>query len=299
MKHLLAAVIFMALGISLNAWAVATPGTQPVQLLAIPCGVLSGYHAGKFLITRWEKRHGRDRQTAEDHPDPQAIGTALSNGGTFNITFDPSTNTFASVNSPIGLEAARLASELDVVHEEMPILAHRAARLSHARGGMTFAALNRKAGDKPVTFTADEDATCRCGFDDPVGLSYLSLSTTVANLMAGGSRHSVVPAVNGRCGWYAVPSDVDAWHEPNTIDLLVELSGRVIEHEKGYRAEHQRVVEIRLPGCWLCGQPSTHALFDTDECRRFACEYHLAPGLVAVCAGDIQRVLNVPVVAQP
>jgi len=299
MKHLLAAVTFAGLYIGLTIWAFATPGVQWLQLLSIPCCVIVGRHLAKYFNKRTEKRNGRNRQAPEDHPDPQAIGTALASGGTFNITFDPSTNTFAGVNSPIGLEAARLASELDVVHEEMPILAHRAARLSHARGGMTFAALNRKAGDKPVTFTADEDATCRCGFDDPVGLSYLSLSTTVANLMAGGSRHSVVPAVNGRCGWYAVPSDVDAWHEPNTVDLLVELSGRVIEHEKGYRAEHQRVVEIRLPGCWLCGQPSTHALFDTDECQRFACEYHLAPGLVAVCAGDIQRVLNVPVVAQP
>jgi hypothetical protein len=247
-----------------------------------------------LIAHRREANHGRNRRTQEDHPDPQASGTTLANGGTIALSADLS-SFFPGQLLPVAVERPAL----DTVHDDVPILAHRAARLRTARGGLTLATLNRKTGDKPVTFGIDEDAKCYCGMDQ-LSTWVASYTTTTSNLNFGriGSKHSVVPAVDGHCGWYAVPSDVDAWHEPNTVDLLVELSGRVIEHEKGYRAEHQRVIEIGLPGCWLCGQPSTHALFDTDECQRFACGNHLAPGLTAICADDIQLVLGVPVVEQ-
>jgi hypothetical protein len=273
--------------------SVAIPGNQwwLLALQAIPA-FLTGHYLYCYAK---ETRHGSNRRTQADHPDPQALGEA-------DITLGPvlAGGTFASyrTGTSTGITTAELnaapTSAIDTVQEDMPILAHRAARLQPGRGGMTFASINKSQFHGYITFGVDADATCHCRAEYPSSMSGWMLSGHPYP-----ANHKIVPDLHGDCGWYAVPSDMDAWHAPNTVDLLVELSGRVIEHEQGYRAEHQRVIEIRLPGCWLCGQPTTHALFDQDECKRFACEYHLAPDLIPVCAGDIQRLFGIPVVAEP
>jgi hypothetical protein len=61
------------------------------------------------------------------------------------------------------------------------------------------------------------------------------------------------------CGFYAVETDDELWRlgcdEPDLAVLEVELSGRVIEHEHGYRASHQRVRAIRMHRrCSRCGR---------------------------------------------
>lgn len=60
------------------------------------------------------------------------------------------------------------------------------------------------------------------------------------------------PSANCTCGFYATRSDEGAY---GVVAVEVELSGRVIVHEHGYRAEHQRIVKARF-GCWYCGEPA-------------------------------------------
>ena len=53
------------------------------------------------------------------------------------------------------------------------------------------------------------------------------------------------PAADCSCGFYAVADDTQLWRlgadEPELAVLDVELAGRVIEHDHGYRASDQRV----------------------------------------------------------
>ena len=59
------------------------------------------------------------------------------------------------------------------------------------------------------------------------------------------------PAADCSCGFYAVADDTQLWRlgadEPELAVLDVELAGRVIEHDHGYRASDQRVTSRALP----------------------------------------------------
>jgi hypothetical protein len=61
------------------------------------------------------------------------------------------------------------------------------------------------------------------------------------------------------CGFYAVADEGSLWRlgadEPELAVLDVELAGRVIEHDHGFRASHQRVRAVRFHGvCVRCGR---------------------------------------------
>jgi hypothetical protein len=78
------------------------------------------------------------------------------------------------------------------------------------------------------------------------------------------------------------------------VDLLVELSGRVIEHETGYRAQHQRVIECRVPPCELCAG-ETHAVRFVGEWST-RCSLHLpSTPTDYVNLPDLAKGLGVPV----
>jgi hypothetical protein len=67
------------------------------------------------------------------------------------------------------------------------------------------------------------------------------------------------PAAECSCGFYAVADDTQLWRlgadEPELAVLDVELAGRVIEHDHGYRASDQRVTSVQFHGaCVRCGQ---------------------------------------------
>ena len=66
------------------------------------------------------------------------------------------------------------------------------------------------------------------------------------------------PQADCSCGFYAVADESQLWRlgadEPELAVAEVELAGRVIEHDHGYRASDQRVTEVRLHGaCVRCG----------------------------------------------
>ena len=82
------------------------------------------------------------------------------------------------------------------------------------------------------------------------------------------------------CGFYAVADESQLWRlgadEPELAVLDVELAGRVIEHDHGYRASHQRVTHVRFHGvCVRCGKQAVtfaHRRFGglVPSCRRCA-----------------------------
>lgn len=67
------------------------------------------------------------------------------------------------------------------------------------------------------------------------------------------------PAVDCKCGFYGLALDDERQptrpHEPAQPYLLdVELFGRVIRHERGYRAARQKVLRVHVPTlCYRCG----------------------------------------------
>ena len=88
------------------------------------------------------------------------------------------------------------------------------------------------------------------------------------------------PDADCSCGFYAVADDTHLWRlgadEPELAVLDVELAGRVIEHDHGYRASDQRVVNVRFHGvCVRCGKQAetfSHRRFGSlvPSCRRCA-----------------------------
>lgn len=191
-------------------------------------------------------------------PTGTTTATPMSTGSTVMSWMSPSswvwptTPTFPTEAPPDE------APPLEEVEGDMPILAHRAAALSFNHTGIYV---------RPLHFherlELDADAVCkaevRWGYDVV-------------------PKHQA-PDENCQCGFYAVPPDVDSWHSDGTVDLLVELSGTVIEHDLGYRAEHQRVIQMTLPRCPLCLEPSEIVIFRGGQSTRIGCRG---------CFGDVK-----------
>jgi hypothetical protein len=67
------------------------------------------------------------------------------------------------------------------------------------------------------------------------------------------------PALDCSCGFHATVDDEHLTRlgadEPDVAVLDVELAGHVIEHERGFRASHQRTREVRVhSACVRCGR---------------------------------------------
>jgi hypothetical protein len=80
---------------------------------------------------------------------------------------------------------------------------------------------------------------------------YHAIDTAVCTVCKEDDRHDA-PKLDCTCGFYAMKTreGVD-WHGPL---YEVELYGRVIEGEFGYRAEKQRVLCAHLPETCKCGK---------------------------------------------
>lgn len=77
---------------------------------------------------------------------------------------------------------------------------------------------------------------------------------------SGHSRE--VPAKHCSCGFYAYKDNDDAKNHDQHGNFLVKVvaSGRMLEHEKGYRYGHQRVEEIVVGNCFLCSVPADRVI---------------------------------------
>lgn len=113
------------------------------------------------------------------------------------------------------------------------------------------------------------------------------------------------PHIDCECGFYATKErkDADAMHA--TFD--VELSGRVIHHEKGYRSQKQRVLRVVIPACegLLCTEPATTTMWKTEAGAMFGqlCDDHTplvpAHGYQQLSLAEIADNLGTEVVSEP
>lgn len=176
--------------------------------------------------------HGRNRGTPTHPRNPGTIAS----GGTFTIagSFAAATGTSTSLTAYID----EFGSPLPVSDNKDPILAARFIDLAWdlRQNKVLFSGVAMKS------HLFGLDATARCD----------------------GSLHpGEAPNVGCRCGFYAVPSDQLDSHVGYGASLSaeVELFGRVIEHERGYRAQRQRILSLtrtgvlRPPRCRMCGHP--------------------------------------------
>lgn len=170
--------------------------------------------------------HGRDREDARDPGTSEDPGRDAGPGG----GTDP-----------------RLIPDLRVE----PIRAWKQARLVYENGVYRFGGI----GYTHTRYGVEGAAECSAGegngwlsglFSQSYSFQFttssgglISVPTKVEPKPAARDKHAA-PDAECRCGFYALP-DKPAPH-PTYACLEIELFGRVIEHERGYRAEKQRVL---------------------------------------------------------
>jgi hypothetical protein len=87
----------------------------------------------------------------------------------------------------------------------------------------------------------------------------------VADAVCESEHRHAAPDPGCRCGFHAVATRDDLWRldaSPEAVILDVELAGTVIEHEYGWRAQHQVVLGVHLPAIcakWRCRRPTAGA----------------------------------------
>lgn len=175
--------------------------------------------------------------------------------------------------------------EPEPVVEQIPILANRFAHLMSRDGKVTLASCTFP--DKPFGIMAEAEC-CMVSMDH------------------------AAPDYNCQCGFYAVPADQMPRHvmdygysyaDRPAVRLQVELSGKVIEHDRGYRAQHQRVIEVMLPNLCLCGRQATTTWVyrGSSWSPEFTCgscgpRWRLRIGHDLLTDDDLSAALGVPIV---
>lgn len=149
-----------------------------------------------------------------------------------SLTWSTSNTTAYLMHNPI----TNQMYPIEHIKDGMPILASRYVGLVHQNDRFRFRSVIREH----YLFDIDAMATC--------------------NKV---SSHKV-PDLACTCGFYAVPLGLIKDHAYAGFKALVELSGTVIEHETGYRAQHQRIVEVQIRDC-VCRKPATHIVFSPDD----------------------------------
>ena len=267
-------------------WHVApTDSIHPLPRFLIAFGV--GWSAAALVLEPITRRfRGRYRQAQADHRDSRAHRGAFPALG-YTVTVNA-----AGAFTLTPADAGTGEDELEVVKEDLPILAHRAARLRFAGTDQHWGTVNTSFG----TFGVDLKAQCKrrassLDFGSPFGYP---------------SRPHAAPDAGCECGIYALPPDVQpSYTGAGLVTLLVELSGRIIEHEKGYRAGHQRVIECQLPPCPYCRAPAEVVDARDGEMYAATCREHLGAvpldenptglGRVVVSVENLRHLLPVPV----
>lgn len=182
-------------------------------------------------------------------------------------------------------------TSIPTVCETLPIIAHRAALIDVVR---PVAYVDCQCNACEVARSRIHETSVRLR-----SISYIHHVLAVEQL-ARCTRDVThqAPVLGCSCGFYAVPIGVATprWFEDLSVDLLVELSGRVIEHETGYRAQHQRILEVRVNRCPCGDVPSRLG----QSGRYHRCDRCLSNmwGLdvpLGVDLGELSRLLQLPV----
>jgi hypothetical protein len=173
---------------------------------------------------------------------------------------------------------------------EEPVRALKAAYVLASAHGAAFYPLNK---DNFPAYAAQATAQCCC----QSALStwgYTTAYTTLglATIPTAGHRR---PQTDSSCGFYAWKRDTPFPWQAGTWLLEVDLYGRVIEHDAGYRAEKQRILSISpVPGS-MCTPPFTLALGADGSAIQVFCEDCLVPRGHAVSPDRLRQLLGVEV----
>ncbi len=165
---------------------------------------------------------------------------------------------------------ARMGSQLPQETSELPVAAWRAANLRIRNKTLELVSLNHG----PLAI----DGVAECSPRTTVFVAS-SWQTSVSpgfvaacDPAAPETKTHPAPDPDCTCGFYGVTDESDA--DTGAVMLEVEFSGRIVVHEKGYRAERQRVLRVHVLCCShaLCKEPSV----GLDEDRIGWCSEHKA-----------------------
>jgi hypothetical protein len=192
-------------------------------------------------VSRKKKNDG-DRRTAGDRDD-----SYLGSFTAYSAELAKALGTATQQGTGTSLTPALPETVADV-----PILAFKRCRLRWQPGGK-FSLISSHTSEKVAL---DADAICTPGGGGIYGSGYLwpSFAFTIGEPEKPEKPHQA-PGPGCKCGFHAVkePDQVTAGY--GLVTLEVELSGRVVIHDIGYRAQHQRVLAARVDGCYFCGEP--------------------------------------------
>lgn len=153
---------------------------------------------------------------------------------------------------PPGVSKASKRPETPHEEQAEPVRALKGARLVLELDGVRFKALTAAS-----TYAPEATSECHCRDRDDytfTGLSYSYLSAVMAGRELPPGPHKR-PTHDSKCGFYAWKHGEPFPFTARTWLLEVDLYGRVIEHEHGYRAQKQRVLRASpVPGL-MCEPP--------------------------------------------
>jgi hypothetical protein len=172
-----------------------------------------------------------------------------------------------------------------------PLRGIKAGRVRVLAEGVAFTALHASAASgRSVAYAPQAEMTCLCGHAD---------QPNVMGARRAARWHQRPEPGDGHCGFYAwKPGQSFPW-TAGTWLLEVDLYGRVVEHERGYRAQKQRVLAISpVPGVF-CEPPFTLSYLTGDGHITAACASCPPPpppaGGHPVSADRLRRLLNVEI----
>ena len=170
-----------------------------------------------------------------------------------------------------------------------PLQGAKAGRVTVLPQGVVFTALH--AGHprgSAVAYAPQAEMSCLCG--------YAELPSVMGARMSA-RWHEYPEPGDGHCGFYAWKLGQPFPWTAGTWLLEVDLYGRVVEHERGYRAQKQRVLRISpVPGAF-CEPPFTLSYQPGDghvTAGCITCPPPPAPGH-PVSTDGLRRLLNVEV----
>lgn len=184
-------------------------------------------------------------------------------------------------------EVQRAAMSTSPATDE-PLRGVKAGRVTVLASGVTFTALHAGHDGSTVAYAPQDEMSCLCGYAELPG---------VMGGRRSGRWHEHPEPDDGQCGFYAwKPGQPFPW-AAGTWLLEVDLYGRVIEHERGYRAQKQRVLRISpVPGAF-CEPPFSLSYLPAEghvTVACVACPPPSAPGH-PVSIDRLRQLLNVEV----
>jgi hypothetical protein len=169
-----------------------------------------------------------------------------------------------------------------------PLRGVKAGRVSVLASGVTFTALHAGHAGSTVAYAPQAEMSCLCGYAELPG---------VMGTRRAGRWHKHPEPGDGQCGFYAwKPGEPFPWMAGTWL-LEVDLYGRVVEHERGYRAQKQRVLRISpVPGAF-CEPPFALSYLPGEGHVTASCVTCPPPSAPShpVSADRLRRLLNVEV----